>query len=207
MFRYGLVEADYSMRLRAVPGHSDGPIYMLTLTSFRVGGGQILGRSSSQDPDSRYIPLELLSSVGASLCLVADVVAGPGEWDRVGVIRYPSRSRFLELADSPEWKDWCARKERRVRRAIMVGMVPAADLPGDDLSQRTLVEVWHGPAPARIASGHVTEFSIEGTYVSDGRQWSGARFTPLGHGAALPLQPPRFGYQAMLVEPIIERWS
>jgi hypothetical protein len=203
---YGLVDADYGMRLHAITDEADGPVYMLSLTRFRSGCGQLPGRSSSLDPDSRYIPIPLLSAVGASLCFVADVVAGSGGWDRLGVIRYPTRRAFLELGDRSDTKAWNARKEGRAERMIMLGMIPGGSLPAAP-SQRVLVEIWHGSAPERVASRTPTEFMVEGTFIGDGRQWSGARYTAIDPGTALPLEPARFGYLAVLVDPVIERWS
>ena len=205
MFTYGLVDADYSTRLRAAADHSDGPIYMLTVTSFRPDSGQLFGRDSILDPDSRYAPLSLFSAVGANLCFMADVVAGLGGWDRVGVVRYPTRRSFMELTDRSDTKEWNAMKQRRADRMILMGLMPSGDLPAA-ASRRVLVEVWHGPAPEPIAAGAATEFEVEGTYIGDGRQWSGARYTAIDPGTALPLEPARFGYLGLLVEPVVERW-
>lgn len=205
MVSYGLVDADYGMRLRGVTDQADGPIYMLSLTRFRPGCGQILGRGADQDPDSRYIPIALLSAVDANLCFVADVIAGSGGWNRIGVIRYPTRRAFLQLGDRSDTREWNARKEERAERMIMLGLIPIGRLPVGH-SQRVLVEVWHGPAPEPIAAGTATEFEVEGTFLGDGRQWSGARYTAIDRGTALPLVPARFGYLAVLVEPVIERW-
>lgn len=203
---YGLVDPGYQMRLREAAGAPDGPLYMLSLARFRPGSGQVFGRESSRDPDSRYIPISLLTAVAASLCFVGDVVAGSGGWDRVGVVRYPTRRAFMALNSRRDTSDWNAAKERRTERAMMLGLVPVSHLPVG-LSQRVLVEVWHGPTPPPMAAGPLTEFEVEGTFIGDGRQWSGARYTAIEPGTALPLQPDRFGYQAMLVEPIVEHWS
>jgi hypothetical protein len=202
---YGAVDADYDMRLRAAADSGDGPVYMLSLAQFWSGSGQLFGRESSRDPDSRYVPIPLLTAVGASLCFVADVVAGSDGWERVGVIRYPTRQAFIALNGRSDTRDWNATKERRAERAIMLGLVPTGGLPSE-LSQRVLLEVWQGPAPEPIAAGTATEFEVEGTYIGDGRQWNGARYTALDPGTALPLEPARFGYLAVLVEPVIERW-
>jgi hypothetical protein len=202
---YGLVDASYEKRLRETADEVNGPLFMLSLTKFRPGSGQVLGRNSSQDPDSRYIPIPLLRAVGASLCVVADVVAGSEDFDRVGVIRYPTRRAFVELNGRSDAMEWNATKERRAERLMMLGMSPTGGLPAE-LSQRVLLEIWQEPAPEPIAAGTATEFEIEGTYIGDGRRWSGARYTTLDPGAALPLEPARFGYLAVLVAPIIERW-
>ena len=183
------VDADYSTHLRTVADHSDGPIYMLSLTRFRPGCGQLFGRrNAGQDPDSQYIPIPLLSAVEASLCFVADVVAGAGGWNRIGVIRYPTRRAFLELGDRSDTKEWNARKEERAERMIMLGLVPTSSLPVEH-SQRGLLEVWHGPAPGRLLRERQVEFEVEGTFLGDGRQWTGARYTAIDPGTALPLDP------------------
>lgn len=203
---YGLVDADYAQRLREAASHADaGPVYMLSLAKFRPGSGQRLGRDSGRDPDSRYIPIPLLTSAGAALCFLADVVAGPADWDRVGVIRYPTRRSFVEMSDRRDTRDWSGRKERRISRATVLGITPAGDLPPAD-GQRILLEIWNGPEPAPVAGGKAAGFDVEGTYIGDGRRWSGVRCTAIEAGTALPLLSARFGYQALLLEPIIERW-
>ena len=201
---YGLIDPDYQTRLRNASGDANGPVYLLSLARFRAGSGQILGRGSSHDPGSRYVSIPLLTAVGGRLCLVADVVAGWGGWDRVGVMRFPTRQAIMTMNDHSDMKVWYATKERRTERVIMLGLVPVAGLPVEP-SQRVLLEVWHGSTPPPIAVGPITEFDVEGTFLGDGRQWTGARYTPIEPGTALPLQPARFAYQALLVEPIIER--
>jgi hypothetical protein len=202
---YGLVDADYEMRLREITDQADGPVYMLTMTGFRPGCGQLFGRESMLDPDSRYAPLSLFSAVGASLCFMADVVAGQGGWHRVGVVRYPTRRAFIKLGDRRETKEWNSMKEERAVRMIMLGLNPVGSLPVAQ-HQRVVLEVWQGSAPEPIAPGTATGFEVEGTYIGDGRQWSGARYTAIEPGTALPVEPARFGYVALLVEPILERW-
>jgi hypothetical protein len=199
------LDANYGTRLRSVTDQADGPVYMLTMTRFRSDSGQILGQGYGQDPDSRYIPIPLLSAVGASLCFVAHVIAGSGGWERVGVIRYPTRRSFIEQVERSDTKAWSDRKRVRLENAMVLGVLPEGHLPAGR-SQRVLVEVWHGPAPEPIAVGTATEFEVEGTWIGDGRQWSGARYTTIDPGTALPLGPARFGYLALLVEPIVERW-
>jgi hypothetical protein len=203
---YGLVDADYAQRLRAAASYADaGPIYMLSLAKFRPGSGQRLGWDSGRDPDSRYIPIPLLTSAGAALCFMADVVAGPADWDRVGIIWYPTRRSFVEMGDRRDTRDWNSTKERRVSRMALLGLTPTGDLPAAD-GQRILLEIWNGPEPALVADGKVASFDVEGTYIGDGRQWSGVRCTAVEPGTALPLLTARFGHQALLLEPVIERW-
>jgi len=153
-----------------------------------------------------HAPVPILASVGATVCLAASVVASSPDWDGVGVVGYPSRRSFIDLAYQPEFLDWHAAKEPRVERATVLGLLPSSGgLPATDC-QRILLEVWNGPEPAPIVTGPATSFEVEGTIVGDGRHWSGVRYTPIEPGTALPLLSARFGYQALLLEPTIQRW-
>ncbi|MGH3303802.1 MAG: hypothetical protein ACRDOK_19415 [Streptosporangiaceae bacterium] len=204
---YGLIDSDYTMRMRATADHVDGPIYMLGLTRLLPGtdtsprGLPAVGRDSVTD----YAPIPLLASVGAALCLAATVVASSPNWDRVGVVGYPSRRAFLELAYQPDFRAWHARKEQSLEHTVVLCTLRTGGLPAAD-GQRLLLEVWNGPEPAPLVGGPAARFDVEGTVIGDGRQWSGVRYTPLELGTALPLHPAGFGYQALLLAPVRERW-
>jgi hypothetical protein len=205
--RYGLIDADYAMRLRETADDVDGPIHMVGLTRLRPGtdtsprGLPAVGG----DTLSEFAPIPLLSAVGALLCLAASVIASSPEWDRVGVVSFPSRRSFLELADRRDFREWHARKMESVEHMIVLGTLPAEGRPAGG-SQRLLLEVWNGPEPTPLVTEPTARFDVEGTVVGDGRQWSGIRFTTIAPGTALPLHPPRFGYQALLLAPVLERW-
>jgi hypothetical protein len=207
VLRYGLIDADYAMRLRETAGDVDGPIYMVGLTRLRPGTDTSPRRLPALGLDSlsEFAPIPLLSAVGAALCLTASVVASSPEWDRVGVVSFPSRRSFLELADRRDFRQWHARKVESVERMTVLGTLPAEGLPAADC-QRLLLEVWNGPEPTPLVTEPTARFDVEGTVIGDGRQWSGIRYTPIELGTALPLHPPRFGYQALLLAPVIERW-
>jgi hypothetical protein len=192
---YGEIDYDYAIRLREAAEHVDGPVYMLSLTKFRVG-----------EPVTDYAPLPLLASVGAALCLDANVIASNPVWDRVGVVGYPSRRSFVSLAYHREFLDWHTKKSARVERATVLGILPTDGLPVAH-HQRALLEILYGPEPAPLAPGPATSFQVEGTIVGDGRQWSGVRYTSIEPGTALPLPPPGLDHQALLLEPVLQRWQ
>jgi hypothetical protein len=204
---YGLIDAEYAMRLRETAADVDGPVYLLGLTRLRPGTGTgPRGLPAlARDTLSEFAPIPLLSAVGAALCLAASVVASSPDWDRVGVASFPSRRSFLELAERRDFREWHARKVETVERMMVLGLLPAERLPSPD-SQRLLLEVWNGPEPAPLVTEPPARFDVEGTVVGDGRQWSGIRFTAIALGTALPLHPPRFGYQGLLLAPVLERW-
>ena len=182
---------------------------MLNLTKYRpevdyvrTGGPAV----NSQEPDGRYAPLGVLSSIGATLCFVADVVAGAGDWHRIAVVGYPSRHSFVQMAARQDFRDWHHNKSAATEQAIVMGMLPAGKLPDQARTGRILLETWAGTEPAPVAPGSATTFDVEGTLVGDGRQWSGVRYTDIAPGTPLPLEPVAPGYQALLLEPTIERW-
>lgn len=205
---YGVVDAAYGDRLGS--SQDEGPIYMLSLMKYRTEsdvprgwGFGVIGRAEGE----RFAPpIPLLTAVGALLCFVADVVASTGDWDRVAVVGYPARRSFLDLASREEFRAWRARKGASLERTTVLGTLPVWDLPREASSRRVVLEIWDGPEPARVADGDICEFNVEGTVIGDGRPWSGARYTAIDAGTPLPLQPLRPDYQALLLQPRIERW-
>lgn len=180
---------------------------MLALEKLRPDVGYDPLRVAAQfGADRIYAPIPLLTAAGAALCFAADVVASSGGWDRVGVIGYPTRRSFVELAYEPQFLNWHSTKEVRLERTMVLAMLPAGNLPGPASSGRILLEAWAGPTPAVLTAGPATIFDVEGTVIGDGRQWSGIRYTPIESGTSLPLRAATSGYQALLLEPAIERW-
>jgi hypothetical protein len=205
--RYGQIDSDYGNWLRS-PG-ADGPIYMLNLTKYRPDVDYVRsdgGGVNSREPDGRYAPLSVLASIGATLCFVADVVASPGNWDRVAVVGYQSRRSFVAMARRYDFREWHDYKSAGIEEVVVMGTLPTRELPGQSTTSRILLETWSGPEPARVVDGAVSEFAVEGTLLGDGRHWTGVRFTVIEPGTPLPLEPMPSGYEALLLEPTIERW-
>jgi hypothetical protein len=136
------------------------------------------------------------------------VLAGQGSWDRVGVVRCPTRQSVVQMLARDDFQEWQAHREAGMERSIVMGTRPVNGLPAEPGAGRMLLEVWDGSSPERLTGGMADSFEVEGTIVGDGRQWKGARYTVIEPGAPLPLQLPRRpGYQALLLEPRIVRWQ
>jgi hypothetical protein len=181
---------------------------MLNLTRYRPGmphGWHGIARIIGQDPGGRYAPLDVFAEVGARLCFVADVIASPGNWHRVFVVGYPSRRSFVAMAARHDFMDWHHGMSDAIEEVVVMGVLPIGALPGQSTSW-TLLEAWAGPRPAPVAPGPASEFAVEGTLIGDGRERSGVRYTEIEPGTPLPLDPPAPGYDALLLEPTIERW-
>lgn len=203
--RYGQIDAEYSRQLAV--SHSPEPIYMLNLTKYRRASDRCDYPAASHLADARYAPIPLLSAFGATLCFVADVTAGLGDWDQVSVVSYPSRRAFVGIARDRDFQDWHVRKQEDMDRTAVLGLLAVDRLPAPASTRLVLLEIWRGTAPDPVADGPAVLFDVEGTLVGDGRHWSGIRHTAIEPGTPLPLEPPRPDYQALLLEPAIEHWQ
>jgi hypothetical protein len=203
---YGQIDADYARRLRETAPDADGPLYTLGLrkllpsTDTSPRGLPAVGREGAD-----YGSIPLMSSVGAGLCLFASVLASSPSWSQVAVHSFPSRRSVLELEERREFRAWRAQLEESTERIMVLCTLPTGELPAAN-GQRLLLEVWNGQEPSPLVPGPASRFDVEGTFMGDGRQWSGVRYTAIAPGTALPLHPARFGYQALLLEPVLERW-
>jgi hypothetical protein len=205
--QYGRFDGDYGMKLAA--SAAADPIYMLSLVKYQAeahyGNGAERGLTG-WEADCRYAPLDELLEAGAYLCFSGDVLASHGGWDSVGVVRFPTRHSFMDMISRSDFRQRHVRREPGMERIITMGTLPVGGLPAEAGGNRMLVEVWSGSAPEPMADGSVAGFDVEGTIIGDGRGWTGARYTAIEPGTALPLEPPRQGHEAMLVEPRIARW-
>jgi hypothetical protein len=205
--QYGRFDGDYGMKLAA--SAAADPIYMLSLMKYRAdayyGNGAERG-PAGREADCRYTPLDETLGAGAYLCFAGDVLASHGGWDSVGVVRFPTRQSFMDMISRSDFRQRHVHREAGMERIITMGTLPVGGLPAEAGGNRTLVEVWSGSAPEPMADGSVAGFDVEGTVIGDGRGWTGARYTAIEPGTALPLEPPRRGHEALLVEPRIARW-
>lgn len=203
--RYGLIDSDYVGRLRSPA--ADGPFFILNLVRYRPDAEFHRDRGHRAVwPDGHYAPVSALAAVGATLSFVAGVVASTRDWDRVSIVEYPSRRAPRELAERPDFQQWYSQNLSSASELMALGLLPPGRPPAEASSGRMLLEIWLGEPAALVASGNQCSFDVEGTLVGDGRQWSGARLTAIEAGTTLPLPDGKPTYQALLLEPALERW-
>lgn len=204
MPRYGTIDEDYVTRLSTWPVAGDGDIYMLNLMAYRDeadygpdGERGISGREA----DDRYAPLDVLAELGANVCFFADVVAASEPWDRIAVVRYPTRRSFIEMQSRPDFQEKHAHKDAGMDHTTIVATLPTDGFPeGGDL---VLLEVWDGPTPASVVDGG-SEFLVEGTIIGDGRSWRGARYTRVDDVPDLSAGSDK--HQLVVVRPLVSQW-
>ena len=154
--RYGTVDREYGMRLATTPPDEDGPVWMVNLMKYRdvadyPDGARADGPAiSGREADDLYTPLESLAGVGAEIVFGGDVdlqlLGDAPIWDRVGVVKYPTRRSFIEMQSRPDFRRQHVHKEAGMQETIVIGCQPF-DLPAwpDGVDQPDWADVPHPP--------------------------------------------------------------
>ena len=205
--RFATPDYEYIAKLAGTPAGEDGPIFMVNLMKYRAvadyGDGRASGRTG-READDLYAPREILHDIGAEIVFAADVeqqLLGDPHWDRVAIVRYPTRAAFLAMPLRRDFQEKRVHKEAGMEQTIVMACVPE------------IVPTLPPPAPVELAAGdqpfvmlHVLRFAeggeakmaqygasagaaglalgvrpqayfaVEGTVLGDGRQWDQVRF-------------------------------
>ena len=151
--RYGLVDRAYGMRLATKPAAEDGPIWMVNLMKYRDIADYADGRDSAisgEEADDLYTPLESLGAIGADIVFAGRVeqqlLGDAPIWDRIGVVKYPTRKSFIELQSRPEFQAAHQHKDAGMEHTIVMGCQPMPSLEGPaGVSAVDWVDVPHPP--------------------------------------------------------------
>ena len=129
---YGRVDREYAMRLASTRPDEDGPIWMVNLMAYReraVYDGRE-SEISGREADDRYAPLDVLADIGAEVVLAGEVedqlLGATPRWDRVGVVRYPTRRAFIEMQARPDFQERHVHKEAGMAETIVAACTPVA---------------------------------------------------------------------------------
>jgi hypothetical protein len=129
--RYGIIDQAYGMKLATTPGDEDGPVWMVNLMKYREVADYADGRESTvtgQEADDLYSPLDSLAAVGAAPVLFGDVdqqlLGDETVWDRVGVVKYPTRTSFIEMQALPTFQESHKHKDAGMESTIVMGTQP-----------------------------------------------------------------------------------
>lgn len=184
--RYGRINAPMLQSWLALKPEDDGPFWALNLMHYRETADYADGRAttlSGREADEQYTPLESLSGVGATVVFAADVervTAGDGlAWDRVGIVRYPSRRAFLEMQQREDFRRQHVHKDAGMQFTIVISTLPVLPFEGAT-EHHDLVELrLSGEASADLADeapAGAGRFSVEGVIVGDERAWGDVSF-------------------------------
>lgn len=129
--RYGEIDRDYGMRLATTPSEEDGPVWMVNLMKYRDVADYADGREttiSGQQADDIYSPIESLRAVGAEIVFFGDVdqqlLGDDTVWDRIGVVKYPTRKSFIDMQSRPEFQESHEHKDAGMEKTFVIGCRP-----------------------------------------------------------------------------------
>jgi uncharacterized protein (DUF1330 family) len=119
------------MRLASTAPDDDGPVWMVNLMKYREVAQYADGRETSfsgKDADDAYSPIESLTAVGARPVFFGDVdrqlLGTDPVWDRIGVVKYPTRKAFIEMQSRPEFQTSHEHKDAGMEQTIVMGCQP-----------------------------------------------------------------------------------
>ncbi len=143
--RYGQVDREYGRRLATTPPDEDGPVWMVNLMKYRDIADYTDGRDtriSGREADDRYAPLGPLAAVGAEVVFAGDVeqqvLGAAPTWDRIGVVKYPTRRSFIAMQARPDFRALHVHKDAGMRETIVIGCRPLpTPIPSADRRRRT----------------------------------------------------------------------
>jgi hypothetical protein len=151
--RYGTVDREYGMKLATTPPDEDGPVWMVNLMKYREVADYSDGRDSAisgREADDLYTPRESLAAIGAEIVFGGEVdqqlLGDAPIWDRVGVVKYPTRRSFIEMQSRPDFQRQHVHKDAGMAGTIVIGCQPF-DVPvwPADIAQLDWADVPHPP--------------------------------------------------------------
>lgn len=148
---YATVDHDYGARLATTAPADDGPVWMVNLMRYKDRAEYADGRQSDisgRDADDLYTPVGPLAAVGAEIVFASDVedqfIGDEPRWDRVAVVKYPTRASFIEMQQRKDFRELHHHKEAGMAETIVIGCQPL-DIP-QTLDSVDWSEVPHPPS-------------------------------------------------------------
>jgi len=169
---YGQVDHEYGLTLATTAPEDDGPVWMVNLMRYKDVAEYADGRETTltgQEADDEYTPTESLSGVGAELVFVATVedrFLGDGiEWDRIGIVKYPTRRAFIEMQERADFRESHKHKEAGMAESIVIGCLPL-DIP--QVADDEIVDWDDVPHPPTDEDGPYTMMHVIRFFEEDG---------------------------------------
>ncbi len=212
---YGVPNWEMLSRWMQLDPHDDGPFWALNLMKYHAVARYADSRDgvSGREADDAYAPLGPLAAVGATVVLVGDVrdqALGDPAWDRVAIVRYPTRAAFFAMQERDDFKTQHVHKEAGMECTIVMSCLPI-DSIAEGITEGSLVlVVGHDAGVAPIPGAtEIAHFSVEGVIVGDDRSFADLRFWRVADPGVVDalvaaLSVPE-GTQVLVVDPTIDR--
>jgi hypothetical protein len=172
----------------AVDPAQDGEFWALNLMKYRPIADYSDGRETTitgMEADDLYNPVGPLEAIGAMIAFganVTDQLDGTPAYDRVAIVRYPSRAGFFDMQRREDFQALHEHKDAGMEFTIVMSCLPESHHPDNaDAEGSLLLRVRRhaqGTAPAADPEGFtpLVRFSVEGAMIGDGSTWDEALF-------------------------------
>jgi hypothetical protein len=181
---YGTINVELVGAWLHMKPEDDGCFWALNLMKYVEVANYDDGREgiSGKAADDTYAPIGPLAAVGAAVAYMGDVThqpIGTPMWDRVAIVRYPTRASFFEMQERKDFKEAHVHKKAGMDFTIILSCLPNTH----DASARTegdlVLLIDKGTDDAFAAVLGVTQvalFDVEGVIIGDERRYDRARF-------------------------------
>jgi len=180
---YGTPNFEMLGRWMQLDATEDGPFWALNLMKYHAVAQYADGRPgvSGQEADDAYAPLAPLAAIGAVPAFLGEVLdqrLGEPTWDRVGIVRYPSRAAFFAMQQRDDFKVQHVHKEAGMEFTIVMACLPERYAPNASDAGTLVLVVDRGGGSLEAVDGasSVASFAVEGVIVGDQRSFDRARF-------------------------------
>ena len=217
-YPFGTVNTETAGRWLHLPPEEDREVWMLNLMKYKPVadyGDGTTSAISGREADDIYAPTAVLADLGATVPLFGDVthqVTDDVAWERIGIVRYPSRASFFAMQNRDDFQKQYVHKEAGMETTIVMGCVPLHVADPDHAGSgplvmrvRRLVEgATAGDDPDGVVP--VAHFAVDGVILGDERVWDDVRFDRVDD-AVLPLLAETEGVAeqvVVVVDPLLE---
>ncbi len=169
---YGRIDPTYAAHLASCPEEQDGPIFMVNFMKYRARATYDAGGDrgmTGREADDQYAPLDILADIGALVVFFGDVEPA-GDWDRVGIVRYPTRRSFIAMQSRGDFQARHVHKAAGMERTIVCGALPTGVRAPAAAGPRVLFELTADGTP--LARADAGRLRVEGTILGDGRRFA-----------------------------------
>ena len=181
---YGTINVELVGKWLHMKPEDDGCFWALNLMKYVEVANYDDGREavSGKAADDAYSPVGPLAAVGAAVAYLGDVKSQPlgaPMWDRVGIVRYPTRSAFFAMQERKDFKEAHVHKKAGMDFTIILSCLPITHDESASAEGDLVLLIDKGTDDAFAAVSGVTQvalFDVEGVIIGDERRYDRARF-------------------------------
>ncbi len=181
--RYGTPNWEMLSGWFDLPKEDDGPFWAINLMKYRAIADYADGRETTltgREADDLYAPFGPIEAVGGMVAFGANVskqLRGSPDYDRIAIVRYPSRAAFFDMQRREDFQELHVHKDAGMEFTIVMACTPDSIDPAHTNSDGTLVmrvrRLTEGVEPSADPDGvtPIAHFETEGAIIGDGSVW------------------------------------